>query len=92
MKDADKLIRRVAEAIDHSRCAFLEQGFDPPTQVVIGEDVQEALLAYGCRPTFKGSWGHVCGVEVFGVSERIGQMVVSGRPIYTFPDYFRKGT
>ena len=72
---------RIAQAIDGAVRSFQEHGFEAPTTMMIEEDVQEALLATGAVPDFNGFWGTILGVEIHGVSDKIGSLLVRNRHI-----------
>lgn len=77
---------RIAQAIDGALRSFEEHGFERPTTMVIGEDVQRALLATGAVPNFDGVWGHILGVEITGVSPAIGELLLGrNRPVIFRP-------
>lgn len=57
-------------ALESAMRAFEEQNLDPPTAMIVGEDIQLMLLVAGARPK-DGTWGEIMGVEIRGVSDRI---------------------
>jgi hypothetical protein len=76
---------RIAQAIDGALRSFEEHGFNRPTTMVIGEDVQRALLATGAVPDFTGRWGTIMGVEITGVSEKIGALLLQHQTFHFNP-------
>lgn len=79
MDQFNPVIMRIAQAIDGALRAFEEQGFEKPTTMVIGDDVQRALLCAGALPTFRGSWGYIMGVEITGVSDEVNSIMMRAR-------------
>jgi len=72
------LPRPLLEALHNTETAFLEQNLEPPTVMIVGEDIQRMLLHAGFRP-HKGSWGTILGVEIRGVSDSIGKATLPHR-------------
>jgi len=77
------LPHRLLEALHNTLRAFREHDLEPPTVMVIGEDIQRMLLYAGARPS-NGTWGTIMGVEIRGVSDYIAGMC-EGRLIFCPP-------
>lgn len=78
-----ELPRTLLEAIHNTQRAFREHDLQPPTVMVVGEDIQRMLLYSGARP-MNGTWGTIMGIEIRGVSDYIAGMA-EGRLIFCPP-------
>jgi len=88
----NELPRGLLEALHNTLRAFREHDLEPPTVMVVGEDIQRRLLYAGFRPS-KGTWGTIMGVEIRGVSDYIrglseGQLIFC--PPHLRPSNFKQ--
>lgn len=82
----NELPTTILHAVRGAITAYREQDLEPPTAMIVGEDVQRTLLYYGLRPS-NGTWGTIMGVEIRGVSERI-EAAMEGR-LVLLPQHLR---
>lgn len=79
----NELPTRLLESLHNTLRAFREHNLDPPTVMVVGEDIQRMLLYSGARPS-NGTWGTIMGVEIRGVSPYIAGLA-EGRLVFCPP-------